>query len=240
MTTVIIGYGFIGTHLYKELEFIKPDIYDKYNGVDTRKFEHYDIAWVCVPTPYDTCEIDEVLNAIKENDADIFVIKSTVLPSKIEKIKQSTKSKVIFCPEFYGRSKDSTTFNHETILGGDREVCDKVITSIQPCFNGNHKYLVTTDKTAMLLKYMSNAFMLTKQTFCNQFYLIAESMGVSYNELRDLLILDPRITGVRTTVNPDELRLKHHCHSKDIPAIANDTNNEFLKFIASYHEVITK
>lgn len=235
MKIVLIGYGFIGEHLSKELSI--TDIYDKYKNIDTRQHEIYDIAWIAVPTPYDTNDVSEIITAFKETQANIYVIKSTVLPQNIPYLNTQTTATIIYSPEFYGKSKDSTTFTQDyTILGGDRSTCDKVIMSIQKYYNGNYRYIVTSQEMAMLVKYMSNAFLLTKQTFCNEFYKIATDIGLSYNELRELFILDSRFTGVRTTVNPDELRLNHHCHSKDVPAIADATDNEFLKFIASYHE----
>lgn len=239
--TVIVGYGYIGKHLAKELENINPAIYDKYLKIDTRREQHYDIAWLCLPTPYDTCEIDELLCAIKEQSADIYVIKSTILPERVEELQQATDKTILVCPEYYGRSKDSTDFEHDfTIIGGCYKACDKVIDSIKFCYNGNHRFIKTSCVLASLVKYMSNSFLVLKQTFCNEFFNISNSYGVSYNELRELFILDKRITGIRTHVNEDTLKLNHHCHSKDLPAIANSTENEFLKYLASKHVINKK
>lgn len=241
MRTLIVGYGYIGKHLANELAKVKPDIYDKYLKIDTRQHEQYDIAWLCLPTPYDTCEIDELIHAMKEHEASIYVIKSTILPHRIEELQKLTGKQVIICPEFYGKSKDSVDFKQDyTILGGDRDDCDKVINSIKFCYNGNHRFIKTSQILASLVKYMSNSFLLMKQTFCNEFYQIAKSYDESYNELRELFILDKRFTGVRTNADESTLHLDHHCHSKDVPAIANVTNSKLLKFICSYHHISKK
>ncbi len=241
MRTLIVGYGYIGKHLANELARVKPDIYDKYLKVDTRQHEQYDIAWLCLPTPYDTCEIDELLHAMKDQEAAIYVIKSTILPHRIEELRKLTSKRIVICPEFYGKSKDSIDFKQDyTILGGDKADCEKVIDSIQFCYNGNHRFITTSPTLASLVKYMSNSYLLLKQTFCNEFYQIAQSFGVSYHELRELFILDQRFTGVRTQVDKSTLHLNHHCLSKDVPAIAKEADNDFLQFLCSYHHITKK
>ena len=83
---LIIGYGTVGHNLAAELSALQPDIYDKYKPDENTRLdgERYDVAFVCVDTPYVpgecVCDTREVENAILENDADIFVVKSTVLP----------------------------------------------------------------------------------------------------------------------------------------------------------------
>ena len=241
MKTLIVGYGYIGKYLAEELKRVKPDIYDKHLKIDTKVHTHYDIAWLCLPTPYETCKIDELLTAIKEHVATIYVIKSTILPSRINEIIEKTKKRIVICPEYYGRSKDSIDFKQDyTILGGEKSDCDKVIDSIKFCFNGNHRFITTTHTLASLVKYMSNSFLLMKQTFCNEFYKIATTHNESYNELRELFIQDKRFTGVRTQADLLTLCLDHHCLSKDVPAIAKDANSEFLKYICSFHQISRK
>ena len=45
--------------------------------------------------------------------------------------------------------------------------------------------LKTTWETAELCKYMENAFLALKVTFCNEFYELAQRFGVDYGELRE-------------------------------------------------------
>lgn len=236
MKTLIIGYGYIGKLLFNELTFVNPDIYDEYLKINTKRHASYDIAWLCLPTPYDTCEIHEIIKAINKHEASIYVIKSTILPSRINELLDATKKQIVICPEFYGRSKDSTDFKQDyTILGGNITTCNNVINAIKYCYNGNHRFITTSHILASLVKYMSNSFFLTKQTFCNEFYKIAAFYDESYNELRELFILDKRLTGIRTHADEATLYLKHHCLSKDVPAIAKETNNQFLNYICSFH-----
>jgi UDP-glucose 6-dehydrogenase len=74
-------------------------------------------------------------------------------------------------------------------------------------------------RTAELTKYMENAFLALKVTFCNEFYDIAEAQGVDYNELRELWLLDPRIGRSHTFVLPFGRGFGGRCLPKDLNAI---------------------
>ena len=114
---LIIGYGTVGHNLAAELSALQPDIYDKYKpDENTRQDgERYDVAFVCVDTPYVpgecVCDTREVENAILENDADIFVVKSTVLPGTVAHLEEVTGKTVIFSPEYYGGTQHCNNFD---------------------------------------------------------------------------------------------------------------------------------
>ena len=66
---------------------------------------------------------------------------------------------------------------------------------------------------------MENSFYSVKVTFCNQFYDLAESMGIDYNQLRETWLLDPRISKSHTFVYPDNRGYGGSCLPKDTAAI---------------------
>ena len=85
MKIIIVGYGIVGSNLAKEIKKLKPEIYDKYKQIDTRTHKNYNIAFVCVDTPINEkylCDITEVINAINETDAEIYVKKGGKLKIK--------------------------------------------------------------------------------------------------------------------------------------------------------------
>ena len=48
MNVLIIGCGVVGKNLFKELYNLRPDVYDKYNGLyDTKRDIKYDVAFIC-------------------------------------------------------------------------------------------------------------------------------------------------------------------------------------------------
>lgn len=238
---LIIGYGTVGSNLYKELKALDPEIYDKYKypfNIDKQK-KHYKLAFVCVDTPRTTmeiCSIAEVKSALTSNDADIFVIKSTVLPGTTKKLKEETGKRIVFSPEYYGGTQHCNNYDFNfTILGGDKEDTSKVIQVLQNVYDASHKFKMTDSTTAELVKYMENSFLATKVSFCVQFFEIAEQLGVSYEELRELFILDPRVNPSHTFVYRDHPYWSSHCLDKDVPAIAIEFDAEFLKDVIKYN-----
>ena len=242
---LIIGFGVVGHNLHTELYPLQPDVYDKYAKPDfygdpnTRKNIKYDIAFICVDTPFtedNPCDITEVKNALMENDADLFVIKSTILPGTTERLRKETGKHIVFSPEYYGGTQHCNNFKFNfTILGGFKTDCIKVVQLLQNVYDATHQFRITDSKTAELVKYMENSFLATKVSFCNQFFNIAEKSGVNYEELRELFILDPRVNPSHTFVYRDKPYWDSHCLNKDVRAVAEEYNAELLKFIIEFN-----
>lgn len=237
---LIIGYGIVGHNLYKELETIKPHIIDKYKPeVTTAGRSNYDVGFICVDTPLvdGLVDITEVKNAILENDCDVYCIKSTCPVGTIDKLSKELNKNIVFSPEYYGNTKNCNNYKFDfTILGGDRDSCTKVIQAILPCYDGRHIFKITDSKTAELVKFMENSFLATKVSFCQSFYNICKEENISYEELRELFVLDPRVNPSHTFVYEDKPYWDSHCLNKDVPSIANQYNNELIQNIISFNE----
>ena len=241
MNVLIIGIGTVGSNLAKELAVLKPHLYDKYKGIDARQDGiRYDAAFVCVDTPMtcdSTCDLSEVRSAIRENDADVFVIKSTVLPGTVEKLSEETGKSVIFSPEYYGSTQHCNNFSFPfTILGGKKEACVKVVQILQHVYDGTHSFRITDSRTAELVKYMENSYLAMKVSFCQQFFDIAEKTGVCYEELRELFALDPRVEPSHTFVYRDRPYWDSHCLNKDVRAIAEAYDARLLLDVIDFNE----
>ena len=250
LNILIIGSGVVGKNLEREIKSLSPDIIDKYNPEDNKISkssleEGYDLAFVCVNTPFidekTPCDYSEVINAINENkdkmkEDGVFVIKSTILPGTTELVKEETKQNVIFSPEYYGSTQHNNNFEFDfTILAGDRGDCIKVVQALQNVYDARHRFHITDSKTAELSKYMENSWLATKVSFCSQFFEIAEKEGVSYEELRELFILDPRVNPSHTFIYRDHPYWESHCLDKDVPAIAISEDAEFLQGVIEYN-----
>ena len=246
---LVIGLGVVGTNTVKSLISdygisggkIGVYPYDKYKeDFQTKDNVHYDIAFICVDTPSTEnsyCDITEVKNALKENEADVFVIKSTVLPGTTEWLSRVSNKHIVFSPEYYGDTQHCNNFKFNyTILGGDKEDCKKVIQVLQKVYDATHQFIITDSTTAELAKYMENAYLATKVSFCNQFFDIAEHLGVNYEELRELFILDPRVNPSHTFVYRDAPYWDSHCLNKDVKAIAESFDAQLLKDVITFND----
>ena len=240
MNVLIVGYGVVGNNLSKEIEKLNPDIYDKYKNADTRTRKKYDLAFICVDTPISEsqlCDTTQVVNAIEENEADYYVIKSTVLPHATEQLIERTGKNIIFSPEYYGATQHCNNFEFDfTILGGEKNACRKVVQILQNVYDGRHSFRIVDSTTAELAKYMENSWIATKVSFCVQFYQLAKKLDVSYEELRELFILDPRVNPSHTFVYETHPYWHSHCLDKDVTAIAKSENAELLLDVIRFNE----
>lgn len=238
---LIVGYGVVGKLLKEELQPLMPDVVDKYKQhVTTKRDIVYDVAFICVDTPCNNvavCDMTEVRNAIQENDARLYVIKSTVLPGTTYRLSKELGKNIVFSPEYYGGTQHCNNFDFNfTVLGGSEDDCLEVQQLLQRVYDARHKFRITDSDTAELVKYMENSYLATMVSFCVQFYEIAEQCGVHYEELRELFLLDPRVNPAHTFVYRDSPYWESHCLDKDVPAIAEYGEAKFLKALIEYND----
>ena len=154
---LVIGYGIVGRNLSEELKKLNPDIVDKYKPeVTTVQNKHYDVGFVCVNTPLaDNGFLDcsEVKNAIRENDCEIYVIKSTVPVGITDDLKKELGKRIVFSPEYYGSTQHCNNFDFPfTVLGGDTNDCIYVQQILQKVYDARHKFYLVDSKTAEMVK----------------------------------------------------------------------------------------
>lgn len=244
---LIVGYGVVGHNLHKEYKGLNIDVYDKFKTECNTKKEgkKYDIAIICVDTPYidedNVNDISQVKVALKENDADIYVIKSTVLPGTTNKLVIETGKTIIFSPEYYGGTHFCNNYKFDfTILGGPKWACRVIAQELQNVYDCRHRFYFTDSVTAELCKYMENSYIATKVSFCQQFYVLAEKLGVDYEELRELFVADPRVDKANTFVFAEHPFWSSHCLNKDVPAIAETMDAKLLLDVMAFNEEMKK
>lgn len=242
---LIVGYGVVGKNLAEEIKKLGPDIVDKFHSEYNTKQDGkvYDIAFICVDTPYVSaecpCDISAVLDALNENEAKLYVIKSTVLPGMTEKLACKTEKHLIFSPEYYGGTQHCNNFDFAyTVLGGDIKDCHEVVQELQHVYDGRHRFMVTDAKTAELAKYMENCYLATKVSFCTQFWDIANQIGVDYGQLREIFIMDPRVSPSHTFVYDETPYWDSHCLNKDVAAFANRFDAPLIKSVSKFNDVM--
>lgn len=247
---LIIGYGTVGHNLAEELSALKKRapiaITDKYKlyAENLNADGKYKFGFVCVDTPLVknedgelTLDVTEVKNAILENDCELYIIKSTCPVGTVEKFKIETGKRIVFSPEYYGGTQHCNNFEFDfTIVGGDKNDCVEVVQLLQNVYDGRHQFRITDSKTAEMVKFMENSWLATKVSFCCSFAKTANMFDVNYEELRELFVLDPRVNPSHTFVYKDRPYFDSHCLNKDVPAIAAQGQNEFLKNILKINE----
>lgn len=236
----IIGMGYVGTAM--------ADLFARHFDVRAHDPAHallrdrgnvmgVDLAIVCVPTPIDVddggADLSNIWEVCQWLDAPLVCIKSTITPGTIDRLNRSIvgpsgKDRFHFSPEYIGEGKNFVApwrgldprdaRSHPFVIVGGPQA-DDVLAYFQQVMAADARYVATSARAAELAKYMENAYFAAKVTFCNEFARIAQGFGVSYNELRALWTLDPRVEADHTLVFPDKPYFDGKCLPKDLSAI---------------------
>lgn len=212
---------------------------------DKDAFRDLDLSIICVPTnenPDGSCNTSIVeeslswLNRIGFNG--VSLIKSTTSPSELLRFKKKFKKlRIVFSPEMLGESKyftpywkypDPTDARKHTwqVFGGDRKDTEVCVEVFKRKMSVDTQFFQTDIATASLAKYIENSFFAAKVTFVNEWYDIAKTYGVDWNELRELWLSDPRINRNHTLVFPKDRGYGGKCYPKDIKAIIYDSTKQ--------------
>ena len=178
----IVGHGFVGKATdWGFNENTSKFIVDPKNRTNIDQLAEFnpELIFVCVPTPMgengiqDSSIIEAVVQELSVKCPEsIIVIKSTVLPSILEKL-EKTNTKIIYNPEFLREKHANEDFmNSEMIIfGGDKDIATQVskfYLDHSRCKTTQHIFLDIS--SASLVKYSINSFLATKVLFFNEIH----------------------------------------------------------------------
>lgn len=233
MRVGIVGYGTVGRALVKLLRRSKDNdvaIFDKFaSGFNSEDHKciinECELAFVAVPTPTSPDGFSADLTAVTEavNWLNVPIcIRSTIPPGSTRSLVATTRKIIAFSPEYLGELSDHPWPEADDcgflIVGGDKVVNNLVVRAYQPVVAKHFRFCHTDSTTAELCKYMENCFLATKISFVNQFYDIAQYLGVDFETLRTLWLLDARVGKSHTQVT-SERGFGGKCLPKDFAAI---------------------
>jgi len=236
----VIGAGFVGGSVINgfdtatvEQYVVDPKIYEN-NSIDelVSKFNP-PICFICVPTPQgelgdvDVSIARQVLSDLYDrNYKGIVVIKSTITPQHLIKMKKDFGLKLVYNPEFLTEANAHQDFVNPDmqVLGGSWKYCEVV----EKAYVRHSKVkIVPTYKvdliTASLIKYSINSWLATKVTFMNELHELHANSGSnsSWEQFTDILKTDRRMGQSHWRVpGPDgKFGFGGHCFPKDTKAL---------------------
>ena len=226
----IIGHGYVGeSQSFAFSPSFDVRVYDKDLSKSTHSLDEVlesDFIFVCVPTPMKkdgSQDLSYIENFFKYAiDGPVYIIKSTVLPGTTNILNKKFKNlKIIFSPEFLTERTAKLDILTQTriILGGDK----KLTSMVREIYNirFKNKTLIETDSlTAEYIKYMNNTFFASKVSIMNEFYRLANHLGVNWETALYGFVSDQRIGDSHLNVpGPDgKLGFGGTCFPKDINA----------------------
>ncbi len=253
----IVGYGYVGKAMFNYFKDTFETIYyDPFISGSCTKEEinKCNLAVVCVFTPSKEdgeCDISIVEEVINWIESPLILIKSTVKIGTTKYLKEKTKKRICFSPEYIGESTYDTGYfnfnknmkNHSFYtFGGDKNDTKELVNIFQIISGPTKVYKQTDETSAEIAKYMENAFFSTKLIFCYEFDQICKKFGVDYNEVRECWLLDPRIGHSHSSVFANKTHaFDGKCLPKDLKAIINSSEKsgyepKFLKEVLESNE----
>lgn len=232
-TIGIIGQGFVGNSVNEGFKsHFNIETYDVIESKRTVKnlkelFDKSDVLFICLPTPMkssgqcDTSIIEPVFTELNSYGNKTVVLKSTVPPGTCDILSNDNVNlNIVFNPEFLTEANAVNDFiNQDRIVIGGKET-DEVFNLFRLAFPGV-PILVTSLKTAEMVKYVTNCFLATKVSFANNIYDICQKSDIDYNEMIDIVKYDKRVGDSHWMVpGPDGDRgYGGHCFPKDMRAL---------------------
>ena len=226
----IIGHGYVGeSQSFAFSPSFDVRVYDKDSLKSTHSLNEVldsDFVFVCVPTPMkkdgsqDLSFVENFFKTAKEGP--IYIIKSTVIPGTTNLLNEKFKNlKIVFSPEFLTERTAKLDILTQTriILGGDKNLTSEVKKIYDIRFK--NKTIIETDSlTAEYIKYMNNTFFASKVSIMNEFYRLANHLGVDWEIALYGFVSDQRIGDSHLDVpGPDgKLGFGGTCFPKDINA----------------------
>lgn len=246
-TVGVVGHGYIGKAVDSFFNGkCRVLVYDKAK-LDLNTLADVvgqsELIFVAVPTPMrldGSCHtgiVESVLSDIKSKATEIsrnlegfiVVIKSTVYPGFTEEMKEKFfPMRIMFSPEFLTEKNSIDDFKktNRVIFGGDvrdAHVGCAFFHGVQPeRVKRNELLLLQTEPlVAEMVKLFANGILATKVMFSNEVYLMCESLGIPYDDVRSLACLDERIGSSHTTVpgHDGDLGYGGHCFPKDMQSL---------------------
>jgi len=199
-----------------------------------------EVSFVCVGTPARSNGSQD-LSAIRRLSEQVgkarkskvgyhvFVIRSTVFPGTVEEIitpiieEHSGKQKgqdfdVCFQPEFLREGSSIKDYDHPplTVVGTDSTRAEKVLRDLfghLPC-----EFIVTSIRTAEMVKYACNIFHALKATFANEIGRLSQAMSVDSHAVMDMVCRDTRLNISPAYLKPG-FAFGGSCLPKDLKAM---------------------
>ena len=251
MKTAIIGYGHVGTAMHKL--FKDSIIYDEPKNIGTKdEVNSCNAAFICVPTPQKEdgrCDTSIVEGILAWLEVKVIILRSTVYVGFTDEMREKYHKEIVFQPEYYGETvaHPFANLSDRTWLsfGGTPKGIDLAIDVYKEVINSNVRIYQADAKSVEMAKYMENAFLALKVTFCNEMYDICSSLGADYNKAREVWIADPRIGSSHTFVYKNNRGYGGSCLPKDVASIIyqadkNNIDSTLMKAVVKKNNYLRK
>jgi UDPglucose 6-dehydrogenase len=236
----VVGLGYVGSAVAasypKDIILVNDPKYPKIS-TDIETIKHQCSAiFVCVPTPSDSkgqCDVS-ILESVLENlngFKGIVICKSTAPPLVYKQLETQSKLKLAHVPEFLTQARAEFDYvNPHKIVVGCKKKLRKKISVVLSASAINFESVdveYCSIEEASFFKYMANTALAIKVVINNEFYDVAQAMGLEWRNIVEIAKTDHRLGSTHWSVpGPDGNRgFGGACFPKDTAAFRNVASN---------------
>lgn len=236
---LLIGYGWVGQFmggLFTNADYVTGDgvVRNKegkeiYKTVDPLKVR-YDLAIIGVPTPMKPengqCDVSVVERVVKKYRpiVDYFLIKSTVRIGTTDDLKEKYGVRIAMSPEYVGETLGHPLTEPKRdvfqIIGGEPKTAEKIAEFFMKVLTAQAPILLVSALEAEVIKYMENYWITRVVDYWNDVYEVCNTFGISFQKVREGIVLDPRMGRTHSNVYKDNRGWSGKCLPKDMNALA--------------------
>jgi UDPglucose 6-dehydrogenase len=230
----IVGYGYVGKAVAASYEpnevLISDPAYADISCSLLQLREQCNAIFVCVPTPQskdgacDTTILESVVDQLTGYTG-VVIAKSTASPLVYQQLEESSGLKLAHVPEFLTQANaiDDYLNPNKIVVGCRRNIIEEVtevLLQSKVQFFVNIEYCAIGE--AAFFKYMANTFLAMKVIMNNEYYDLANKIGLDWAVLKDIATTDTRLGNSHWQVpGPDGARgFGGACFPKDTQALA--------------------
>jgi len=220
MNAIIIGKGIVGQATALTLkDNIKVQWHDPPKKLNA-DFSIADVIFICSPSH----EVSYYVRKLCKHPR--VYVRSTIKPEIVK------DTEIAVYPEFLTESRwEKDALNPLCfIFGGSKEQLKALKEFSKLTFNNEY---LTDNKTAALMKIVTNAYTSSKIMFFNHVYDVCKKLEMNYEELRKCLTTDPRIheNGTFVPGHDGQFGFGGKCFPKDTQYLLDLLDNSILKNI---------
>lgn len=232
---LLIGYGWVGQFCGK---YFTSAHYVTSNGIIKNQKTHkpvkfansYDLAIISVPTPMNPetgeCDISIVEESVKKYGEYVkyFLIKSTVEIGTTDYLRSKYDVNIAMSPEYIGETLGHPLIEPKRdafqIIGGEEFTINKIAEFWRLVLHAKAPIYLCSAREAEIIKYCENYWIMQRVDYWNDVYKICNSLGASFDRVREGLVLDPRLNRTHSFVYPNNRGWSGKCLPKDMNALA--------------------
>jgi len=235
----IVGFGIVGKALKHVFETKFPIyIYDKYQkehqGLSILARES-NLVFITVPTSMlkkgdiDLSYVIDALSSLSDSakkqkrEKLLTVLKSTIIPGTTDNLQRKFLNlDLVFNPEFITEKNFLNDMRNtdRVVIGTNNKNSARVVETVYREIFPDATYIITTPKTAEMIKYASNVALASQVMIANEIYQICQRIGVDYTTVKNVLLLDKRIgRNINVPGNDKDFGFGGKCLPKDLNAL---------------------